>query len=282
MRFKAALVALALAALPLAADDLETAVSRMSRVGFSRSPSFSPDGKTIAFVSNLSGLPQVWTVPAAGGFPRMVTSFDDPVGGVEWSPDGTWIAFSLAPGGGMNAQVYLVKPDGTGLRRLTDGGKETNRLGNFRHDGKRLILGSNRRTGVGIDAYVYDVEAGRLDLVSEIAGTGGFEDLSRDGKRALLNRLRYRGSNDLFLVDLATKKETLLTPHEGPGTYTGCFLAGWKGRLDFFEWKSGQARIRADRARPGTAGPAPSRSSRRGRTRSCSRSRSTTKARKPR
>ncbi len=223
MRFKAALAALALAALPLAADDLETAVSRMSRVGFSRSPSFSPDGKTIAFVSNLSGLPQVWTVPAAGGFPRMVTSFDDPVGGVEWSPDGAWIAFSLAPGGGMNAQVYLVKPDGTGLKRLTDGGKETNRLGNFRHDGKRLILGSNRRTGIGIDAYIYDVEAGRLDLVSEIAGTGGIEDLSRDGKRALLNRLRYRGSNDLFLVDLATKKETLLTPHEGPGSFDGVF-----------------------------------------------------------
>lgn len=125
MRIKVAIVAFALAALPLAADDLETAVSRMSRVGFSRSPSFSPDGRTVAFVSNLSGLPQVWTVPAAGGFPRMVTSFDDPVGGVEWSPDGSWIAFSLAPGGGMNAQVYLVKPDGTGLRRLTDGGKET-------------------------------------------------------------------------------------------------------------------------------------------------------------
>jgi dipeptidyl aminopeptidase/acylaminoacyl peptidase len=223
MRIKAAFVAFALAALPLAADDLETAVSRMSRVGSSRSPSFSPDGKTVAFVSNLSGLPQVWTVPASGGFPRMVTSFDDPVGGVEWSPDGSWIAFSLAPGGGMNTQVYLVKPDGTGLRRLTDGGKETNRLGTFRHDGKRLVLGSNRRTGVGIDAYVYDMEAGRHDLVSEIAGTGGFEDLSRDGKRALLNRLRYRGSNDLFLVDLATKKETLLTPHEGPGSYSGVF-----------------------------------------------------------
>jgi dipeptidyl aminopeptidase/acylaminoacyl peptidase len=204
-----------------AADDLETAVSRMSRVGFSRAPSFSPDGKTLAFVSSLSGLPQAWTVPAAGGFPRMVTSFDDPVGGVEWSPDGKWIAFNLAPGGGMNTQVYLVRPDGTSLKRLTDGGKETNRLGGFRHDGRKLVLGSNRRTGTGIDAYIYDVDSGRLDLASENPGVGGFEDLSRDGRRALLNRLRHRGSNDLFLVDLATKKETLLTPHEGPGSYSG-------------------------------------------------------------
>ncbi len=224
MQFKMLLAAAAaLAVFPLAADDLETAVSRMSRVGFSRSPSFSPDGSTIAFVSNLSGLPQVWTVPAKGGFPRMVTSSDDPVGGVEWSPDGKWIAFTLAPGGGMNTQVYLVRPDGTGLERLTDGGKETNRLGGFRHDGRKLALGSNRRMGAAIDAYLYDPDTGALELVVTNPGIGGFEDLSRDGKRALLNRLRYRGSNDLFLVDLATKKEMLLTPHEGPGTYSGVF-----------------------------------------------------------
>ena len=227
MRFRTILAALAAAfaafSLPSAADDLETAVSRMSRVGASRSPSFSPDGKAIAFVSNLSGLPQVWTVPAAGGFPRMVTSFDDPVGNVEWSPDGKWIAFSLAPGGGMNTQVWLVKPDGTGLKRLTDGGKETNRLGRFRHDAAKLVLGSNRATGVGIDAYLYDVASGGLDLVARNPGVGGLEDLSRDGTRALLNRLRFRGSNDLFLVDLATKKETLLTPHEGPGSFNGVF-----------------------------------------------------------
>ena len=223
MRFKAALAALLLACPLAAADDLETAVSRMSRTGFSRNPSFSPDGKTVAFVSNLSGVPQVWTVPTSGGFPRMVTSFDDPVGGIEWSPDGNWIAFSLAPGGGMNVQVFLVKPDGTGLKRLTAGGKETNRLGAFRRDGRRLALGSNRRTGAAIDAYLYDTETGALTLAVENPGIGGFENLSRDGKRALLNRLRYRGSNDLFLVDLATKKETLLTPHEGPGTYFGEF-----------------------------------------------------------
>jgi dipeptidyl aminopeptidase/acylaminoacyl peptidase len=208
---------------PLAASDLEVAVARMARVGASRSPSFSPDGKTLAFVSNLTGVPQVWTIPAAGGFPTLVTSFDDPVGGVEWSPDGKWIAFSLAPGGGMNTQVYLVRPDGAGLKRLTDGGKETNRLGGFRRDGRKLALGSNRRSGAAIDAYLFDPDTGALELAVQNPGIGGFEDLSRDGKRALLNRLRYRGSNDLFLVDLATKKETLLTPHDGPGTFFGQF-----------------------------------------------------------
>ena len=42
-------------------DDLERSVALMAKIGSATSPSFSPDGKTIAFVSNISGLPQVWT-----------------------------------------------------------------------------------------------------------------------------------------------------------------------------------------------------------------------------
>src|SRR5262245_33002704 len=78
-------------------DELERAVAMMARIGSATSPSFSPDGKTLAFVSNLGGVPQVWTVDAAGGYPQLVTSFDDPVGFVEWSPSGDWLSFTLAP-----------------------------------------------------------------------------------------------------------------------------------------------------------------------------------------
>ena len=219
-------------------DELERTVSLMARIGFATSPSFSPDGRRIAFVSNLSGLPQVWTVDAAGGYPQAVTALDDSVGFVEWSPDGGWLAFTVAPGGGMNEQVYLVRPDGTGLKRLTDGGKKTNRLGRWSHDGVLLTLGSNRRSGAAIDSYVYDVGTGTSRLVTQNRGIGGFSDLTRDKKRALLNRLVARGDNNLYLVDAATGKETLLTPHEGPGSFFGRFapdgravyLAGDKDR----------------------------------------------------
>ena len=34
---------------------------------------------------------------------------------VEWSPDGKWLAMLVAPGGGLNQQVYLMHPDGSGF-----------------------------------------------------------------------------------------------------------------------------------------------------------------------
>jgi dipeptidyl aminopeptidase/acylaminoacyl peptidase len=250
----AALTAAPSAAAPETAE-LDRSVALMARIGTAFSPSFSPDGRTVAFVSNLGGLPQVWTVDAAGGYPQLVTASDDPVGFVLWSPDGAWLAFTQAPGGGMNEQVFLVRPDGTGLKRLTDGGKETNRLGPWSDDGALLVLGSNRRSGDAIDAYVYDVAAGSAKLVSENRGIGGFEDLTRDKRFALLTRLVNRGDNNLYLVEVATGKETLLTPHEGPGSFAGELARD--GRAVYLESNAGRdlaAFVRVDLGPDGKPG----------------------------
>jgi dipeptidyl aminopeptidase/acylaminoacyl peptidase len=137
-----------------AADDLERSVASMAKIGASWSPRFSPDGTRMVFVSNLNGSPQVWTMPSTGGFPRLVTAFDDPVGFVTWSPDGQWLAFNVAPGGGLNEQIYLARPDGSGLRRLTEGGTENNFLGGWTPDGRSIFFSSNRRRGASTDSYL--------------------------------------------------------------------------------------------------------------------------------
>jgi len=81
--------------------NLVAAVARMARVGSAVSPRFSPDGKWVSFISNMSGAPQVWIVPSEGGYPRMVTNGDDPVTEQQWSPASDWIAVTIAPGGGL-------------------------------------------------------------------------------------------------------------------------------------------------------------------------------------
>lgn len=200
-------------------DALTTLVTRMARVGGCWSPSFSPDGSRIAFISNLTGVPQVWTVNAAGGWPELVTALDDQIFGVSWSPDGAWLAFVLAPGGGMNQQVYLVHPDGSGLQRLTDGGRDNNWLGGWTHDARALTIASSRRSPEAMDAYLVDIETGTLRLVAENQGIGSIDDVSRDYRHAIIDRMRQRSDNDLWLVDLEHRNEVLLTPHDGPGSF---------------------------------------------------------------
>ena len=200
-------------------DDLEAAVARMARISSSRSPSFSPDGKRIAFISDRGGVPQVWMVSSEGGEPRQITRLEDQVGSVEWSPDGKWLAFSVAPGGGLNEQIYLVEPDGGTPRRITEGGQVNNRLAGW--SGRYLRLSSNRRDPSALDSYIHDAQTGETRLVAQNPGIGTLSDVTEDGKRAVVGRVKSRGDNNLHLVDLATGREELLTPHEPPGTFGG-------------------------------------------------------------
>jgi dipeptidyl aminopeptidase/acylaminoacyl peptidase len=201
--------------------ELAATVARMAKVGRASSPTFSPDGSRIAFVADLTGMPQIWIVPADGGWPTAVTADTDPVGGVVWSPTSEWLAYSLAPGGGMNTQVYVVRPDGTGQKRLTPGGKETNRLFGWTDDGARLALGANTRNPAAIDAYLTDPATGTSDRVVQNDALATLEDVSRDRRVGLVSRLVGRGDNNLYLVNFQSGKETLLTPHTGPGTFSG-------------------------------------------------------------
>jgi len=126
-------------------DEITAAVTRMARIGRCVSASFSPDGKTLAVVCDMTGTPQVFTASSSGGWPNQVTALTDPVGDVEWSPTSDWLALSVAPGGGMNQQIYVVRPDGTQLKRQTPGGKDNNWLGAWTHDGSALMMSSNVR-----------------------------------------------------------------------------------------------------------------------------------------
>lgn len=198
---------------------LQEAVARLAQIGSCFSPSFSADGCEVAFLSDLSGVFQVWIVPVEGGFPRRVTPFNDPIYRLSWSPDGQWIAFLMALGGGMNAQVYLARPDGSGERLLTDGGQDNNTLGPWMHDSHSLSIASNRDDPQAMDVYLIDIESGGKRLALKNQGIGSLTDVSRDGRRAILYRKVQRGDSDLFMVGLDTGEEHRLTPHEGPGNF---------------------------------------------------------------
>ena len=202
---------------------LEARITAMGRVGGASSAQYSPDGKQIAYLTNISGSPQAWIIPAGGGYPRQVTTGSDPVSGLRWSPDGR-LAYAVSPGGGYDAQLFLSSTDGVQATRMNEGEHNTF-PGDFAKDG-RYHFRSNARNPEGMDAWAWDPKTGKSSILVELQGLGGVDDLQ--GRHALVNRSVTRGDDNLWLDDLDTRASVLLTPHEGTAESTGVFGADAK------------------------------------------------------
>jgi TolB protein len=95
---------------------------------------FSPDGKQLVFVSSRQGgFAHLWTMDLETRRAKPLTSGSGGDFRPSWSPDGNWIAFSSDRGSTMPfahgrwehlqvVDVYVIRPDGTGLKRVTEHG----------------------------------------------------------------------------------------------------------------------------------------------------------------
>src|SRR5918996_3080425 len=88
-------------------------------VGVEAGPSFSPDGKWIAFTGQYDGNIDVFVVPADGGVPRRVTWHPDPDTALGWSRDGRRVLFA-SPRSSYSRfqQLYLASIEGGLEERL--------------------------------------------------------------------------------------------------------------------------------------------------------------------
>src|SRR6266700_7275965 len=83
-------------------------------------PTWSPDGKSIAFILNMSGRNNLWLVPAEGGWPVQLTVSDQRQTAPAWSPDGKWIAYQSDYDGDEQWDIFLVSPKTGKVVNLTN------------------------------------------------------------------------------------------------------------------------------------------------------------------
>ena len=80
---------------------------------------WSPDASQVAFISNISGRKNLWTVPSTGGWPTQLTISDQRQTSPAWSPDGKWIAYMSDKDGDELWNIFLVSPQTGEVTNLT-------------------------------------------------------------------------------------------------------------------------------------------------------------------
>jgi len=193
-------------------------------------PTWSPDGKSIAFISNMSGRNNLWLVPAEGGWPVQVTVSDQRQSSPAWSPDGKWIAYQSDYDGDELWDIFLVSPKTGKVVNLTSTREISEMNPTWSPDGRYLAYEVKPKTSAASEIDVYDMVMREVKHIT--TGTpqdeGNSDPIwSKDGKYIVYTQEQAKGTDsNIFIADVATGKSTLLTPHEGEQRYSANDISG--------------------------------------------------------
>lgn len=114
-----------------------------------------PDGSMFL---DLQGV--VWRMPAQGGQARPITDATLEPARPDWSPKAGLLAFQAFETG--NYHVYVCRPDGSGLERLTDGPFDDREMA-WSPDGRRIAFASDRAEEGSYDIWTIDADGANLE-----------------------------------------------------------------------------------------------------------------------
>ncbi|MFA7292605.1 MAG: Tol-Pal system beta propeller repeat protein TolB [Rhodocyclaceae bacterium] len=169
------------------------------------SPSWSPDGTRLAYVSFENKKPVVYVHSLATGKRTVAANFKGSNSAPAWSPDGRRLAVVLTKEGG--SQLFTVGADGSGVQRLaSSGGIDTEPQ--YSPDGQFIYFTSDR--GGSPQIYRVSTSGGAPQRVTFEGSYNVTPRLSPDG-RSMAFISRRDGGFRLAVMDLASKQTQVLT-----------------------------------------------------------------------
>ncbi len=202
------------------------------------SPSWSPDGKKVAYVSFEDRKPVIYVHELATGRRIALSNQKGNNSAPAWSPDGRKLAISLSKDG--NTQIYSINADGTGLQRLTRG-YTIDTEPQYSADGRYIYFTSDR--GGNPQIYRMSAEGEQAEGVKRVTFKQGFVTsprISPDGKY-LAYIANIGGAYRLYLLNLATGDAQALT--DGTSDESPSFAAN--GRYVLYSTKVNGKRVLA-------------------------------------
>ena len=160
-----------------------------------RSPSWSLDGRRIAFSTDRDGNFEIYVINANGTSPRNLTNHKASDGSPAWSPDGRKIAFQSDRGGRFD--IYVMDQDGGNIRNLTKLAETEDRSPSWSRDGKRIVFESQRDKDWEI--YVMDADGQNPRRLTDRRDHDREPSWSPDGERIAYAR-REQGTWNIYLM----------------------------------------------------------------------------------
>jgi dipeptidyl aminopeptidase/acylaminoacyl peptidase len=169
----------------------------------------SPDGRTVAFTWDITGQPELWTLPADGGQPLQLT-FHTGIDGFEWTPDGQGLLYEADRNGNEQPGYFVITPDGRSEREVLPAARGDFRIfGDFAADGS-FVYSSTVRNQLDFDIYRATL-SGEVELVREGRYAFTVPSISPDGRFAVVLEAVGEDANNLYLLDLAGKDLTTIS-----------------------------------------------------------------------
>lgn len=169
------------------------------------SPAWSPDGSHLAYVTFEQNHAVVFVQSLLTNQRIVLANFPGSNSAPAWSPDGKQLAVVLTRDG--SSQIYLVRPDGTDLRRITFSGVIDTEP-NFSPDGQSLLFTSDR--GGSPQIYRMPAEGGAAERLTFESGNNFSPRHSPDGKGFIFAHLE-KGRFYIATQDFEIKQMQFLT-----------------------------------------------------------------------
>jgi dipeptidyl aminopeptidase/acylaminoacyl peptidase len=153
----------------------------------------------IAYVSEaIDPLGDIYVRDFSGGTPIRLTTSTEPDYSPRWSPDGDYIAFGRANGGGGGTDVFVMAPDGSGQTNLTNGGGTSNIPLAWAPDSMRILMASDS-SGQN-DLWMIRPDGSDPVKLTDTADLERYAAWSPDGSTIAFDRITP-GSASIWLMD---------------------------------------------------------------------------------